>query len=72
MDIDIDPFIQIDLVVIIEEFILAFGLSIALKTSVIVPFVIFKEMLCADAAIVYGWQKVKHKPKSNDFSGFCN
>ena len=61
MDIDIDPFIQIDLVVIIEEFILA------LKTSVIVPFVIFKEMLCADAAIVYGWQKVKHKPKNNDF-----
>ena len=33
----------------------------------IVPFVIFKDIICADAATVYGWKKVKHKPKSNDF-----
>ena len=53
MDIDINPFIQIDLIVIIKEFI--------------VPFVIFKDIICADAATVYGWKKVKHKPKNNDF-----
>lgn len=33
----------------------------------IVPFVIFKDIICADAATVYGWKKVKHKPKNNDF-----
>ena len=32
----------------------------------IVPFVIFKDIICADAATVYGWKKVKHKPKNND------
>ena len=35
----------------------------------IVPFVIFKDIICADAATVYGWKKVKHKPKNNDFQG---
>ena len=68
MDIDINPFIQIDLIVIIKRIYIHFWSSIAFKKlSVIVPFVIFKDIICADAATVYGWKKVKHKPKNNDF-----
>ena len=35
----------------------------------IVPFVIFKDIICADAATVYGWKKVKHNLKIMIFQG---